>query len=676
MRAKATQAMALTMMTSAISSATSATAAARIAHTPAGTARARAPATRRRRGRPPRGGRERAGRLGPLGHHAAAARRLPAAVAATGASSVVVWTPLVAAAAARRGAARRSGPASTPARAAGCGPSRARARARGRSARTCGGAAGRPRRLALGGRGARGELLAQPGGLRPLGGERLSASSRTALSSVRSVSVSSASAAIAFCASSRAEAIFSRISVVLGALLGQPLLGGVALGGEPLVGLGRPAARCSSRRARGRAGARARPRAARARLAASCCSRSSRARRQPLGRPRSASSPRPAVGAGPRAGRRACRARTAARPAARGPRRARPGRPPAGVAARPPRRRGAQLGDLGAQLGDLGAQGLGRRRPPCAARRRGAGSSTRGCGRSPARRTPDVGRAVRPRERRAPLAPPVAGRWPPGVRGQAPAAAVGLDVSAGRASRRPVDALPAADDLEPVVGGPLEALELERQPRRASAISLRPLRRLADGRRASAALSVVSGRWSTAATRWRSRAPRSATENDTRPMLSTAPTSITSAAANASHAPVSQVRRRAAGRRAEQLGDHEQHAPPTAAGSQRRRGRTARARAARRRTPARAAPSAASSTSASSKAPQAVASPYQSRNRLTSSTRRRGPRSDGPISNRRHSPTGNQAGQREQPRPSDDVSYSREYTDRISSSHADHPAFH
>ena len=53
------------------------------------------------------------------------------------------------------------------------------------------------------------------------------------------------------------------------------------------------------------------------------------------------------------------------------------------------------------------------------------------------------------------------------------------------------------------------------------------------------------------------RGPRSRTENDTRPRLSTVPASITSTGAKASQAPGLRVRAADGGRRAQDLGDHE-----------------------------------------------------------------------------------------------------------------------
>ena len=123
---------------------------------------------------------------------------------------------------------------------------------------------------------------------------------------------------------------------------------------------------------------------------------------------------------------------------------------------RAPRPLAAQLGDLPRSSSTWARRSLSA--PPRCAGGAGAAAAARrrGCGRSRARR-PRSRRARHPRRTRRATA-----RRPRLAAGQALAAPAGVD-----GQRRPRDpaaahAVPAADDLEPVVGGPLEALELER----------------------------------------------------------------------------------------------------------------------------------------------------------------------------------------------------------------------
>src|SRR6185436_1597662 len=100
-----------------------------------------------------------------------------------------------------------------------------------------------------------------------------------------------------------------------------------------------------------------------------------------------------------------------------------------------------------------------------------------------------------------------------------------------------------ADHLEAVVGRPLEPLELERNVTdRGHQLSLSAsggsLSSEALERWTGAPVSVGGGRWSTALTRRRRSRPSTATAKDTLVRLKTAPITMTTEPARASHAPV------------------------------------------------------------------------------------------------------------------------------------------
>ena len=96
-------------------------------------------------------------------------------------------------------------------------------------------------------------------------------------------------------------------------------------------------------------------------------------------------------------------------------------------------------------------------------------------------------------------------------------------VSTGRPSRRPANPGPAADDLQAIGRREREPLELERD---VADLGHQSVARsvLSAASPSTAAVSVVSCRWSTTATRSRTSRPSTETANETRPKLSTAPT--------------------------------------------------------------------------------------------------------------------------------------------------------
>ena len=227
---------------------------------------------------------------------------------------------------------------------------------------------------------------------------------------------------------------------------------------------------------------------------------------------------------------------------------------------------------------------------------------------------------------------PVPASCPPGSavsRRRCPSAST---VSTGRPSRRPSSPL-----QRPTTSSRPGSL----QPKRSSSNATSPTSGisppLASGRRPPRRrpVSVVSCRWSSTATRSRTSRPSTEIANEIRPTLSTAPASITSAAANASHAPrrAPRRRRRAAGRSARRPRARRWRRRSPAATGGRRRSRSGTSCPAATISAATARP--ASSTSTTSNASQALSGPYQSRNRLTSSRIAPSATRMGPTSNLR-----------------------------------------
>ena len=307
----------------------------------------------------------------------------------------------------------------------------------------------------------------------------------------------------------------------------------------------------------------------------------------------------------------------------------------------------AQLGDLRAQLGQLGAQALvGRARLGGAAlaapRRRQVDDQAAAdlqLGRL------DVGRAVRPGERRPPRLAALAGQLPAGERRQAPAAAVGLD-----GQHR---AAPAGGPSAPASGRTTSSRSSATHSKRSSSN---------DSSRVSAI--SASSRLPRAGPRSRSVSPPAARTGA--PGLGRRRAVVDGGDALARLAALDRERERhaaeaqhGAGEHHERRGEREPGARPAgrrrrrrAAGSGSRRSRARAAASTSGRQPApvehgdapsairpsaatsAASASAASSTSATSKASHADSPPYQSRNRLTSSTRLPTATISGPISNR------------------------------------------